>query len=74
MPRQTRAPTSILMELVQRGICFSGGSACHAGAPSHVLAALGKTGGTNIRFSFSKYNTIADIDTAVDAIAGILAQ
>jgi cysteine desulfurase len=71
LPPSARAEAA-LIELDQRGIACSGGSACHAGAPSHVLAALGKTDGTTIRFSFSKYNTTADIDTAVDALATIL--
>jgi cysteine desulfurase len=71
LPPSSRAE-SALTELDQRGISCSGGSACHAGAPSHVLAALGKTDGTTIRFSFSKYNTAADIDTAVDALVTIL--
>jgi cysteine desulfurase len=65
----------ILFNLDLAGISASGGSACSSGATqgSHVLAALypeSKRGA--IRFSFSKYNTIEEIDAAVRTLASFV--
>lgn len=54
-------------------ICLSSGSACVSGDrdPSHVLKAMGMVDDDifcSLRFSFSKYNTIAEIDQAVEKI------
>jgi cysteine desulfurase len=62
----------LLFNLDLQGISASGGSACSSGATtgSHVLNALypeSKRGA--IRFSFSKYNTISDIDYVVSKLA-----
>jgi cysteine desulfurase len=58
----------LLFNLDLQGISVSGGSACSSGAVtgSHVLGALypGSKRGA-VRFSFSKYNTIDEIDFAV---------
>ncbi|MEL6986361.1 MAG: cysteine desulfurase family protein [Bacteroidota bacterium] len=66
----------LVMQLDMSGISVSGGSACSSGAEagSHVLSALGlderrKT----IRFSFSKYNTKAEIDKVMLQLKRILA-
>jgi cysteine desulfurase len=61
----------ILFNLDLQGISASGGSACSSGATlgSHVLAAINpesKRGA--IRFSFSKFNTIEEIDRAVEKL------
>jgi cysteine desulfurase len=67
--------TDLMLALLDRkGICASGGSACSSGdGGSHVLTALQiNHDGATIRFSFSKTNTVADIDLAVDCIANIL--
>jgi cysteine desulfurase len=59
-----------------KGICVSGGSACSSGedAGSHVLKALNKNNnGSTIRFSFSKHNTKADIEKAVEVAVSIFA-
>ncbi len=61
----------LLFNLDMAGVSASGGSACSSGAStgSHVLGALypeSKRGA--IRFSFSKYNTEADIDFAVERL------
>jgi cysteine desulfurase len=61
-----------LIYLDQQNICASGGSACssRSTAGSHVLSALGDTFERNtIRFSFSRYNTPAEIDYTVDKLA-----
>ncbi|MEM8919500.1 MAG: cysteine desulfurase family protein [Pseudomonadota bacterium] len=56
-----------------RTVAFSAGSACASGSgrPSHVLAALGLEQGevkSSIRLGFGRYNTIADIQSAAQAI------
>lgn len=58
----------LLMNLDINGICASGGSACSSGADqgSHVIRALNKGDDfVTVRFSFSKYNTFAEIDAVV---------
>lgn len=64
----------ILFNLDLKGISASGGSACSSGATtgSHVLGAIypGSKRGA-IRFSFSKYNTEAEIDYAVEQLAAL---
>ncbi len=64
----------LLFNLDLQGISASGGSACSSGAQtgSHVLGALypeSKRGA--VRFSFSKYNTVEEIDFAVSKLAEI---
>mgnify|MGYP003578976377 FL=1 len=61
----------LLFNLDLHGISASGGSACSSGATngSHVLGALypdSKKGA--VRFSFSKYNTEEEIDSAVEKL------
>jgi cysteine desulfurase len=64
----------LLFNLDLQGISASGGSACSSGATtgSHVLGALypGSKRGA-VRFSFSKYTTINEIDFAVEKLAEI---
>jgi len=58
----------LLFNLDIGGICASSGSACGSGANvgSHVLTALKTdTSRKTIRFSFSKFNTIEEIDIVV---------
>jgi cysteine desulfurase len=62
----------LLFNLDLQGISASGGSACSSGATtgSHVLSTLypeSKKGA--VRFSFSKYNTIEEIDFTVNKLA-----
>ncbi len=64
----------MLFNLDLQGISASGGSACSSGASagSHVLGAIypnSKRGA--VRFSFSKYNTIEEIDFAISKIADL---
>jgi cysteine desulfurase len=61
---------SILMHLSDLGICASTGSACAAGSlePSHVIRAMGVPFTAvhgSIRFSLSRYNTEAEVDTVL---------
>jgi cysteine desulfurase len=64
---------AVLMQLDHVGICASSGSACTTGSldPSHVLSAMGLTAArarSCVRFSFSHYNTDADIDYALSVL------
>jgi cysteine desulfurase len=66
----------MIMSLDIAGISASGGSACSSGAESqsHVLNAIGHPADRKaVRFSLSRNTTKADIDFAVEQIAGILA-
>ena len=65
----------VLFNLDIQGISASGGSACSSGAStgSHVLGALypeSKRGA--VRFSFSKYNTPAEIDFVVEKLSEVV--
>ena len=56
-------------------ISASGGSACTSGSDigSHVLTALNVSPERpSVRFSFSKYNTVEEIDYVVDKLVSIL--
>ncbi|HEY2583248.1 MAG TPA: cysteine desulfurase family protein [Mucilaginibacter sp.] len=58
----------LLFNLDIAGISASGGSACSSGTDigSHVLNAIGANPSRpSVRFSFSKYNTIAEVDYVV---------
>ena len=64
----------LLYNLDIEGIACSGGSACSSGSNkgSHVLAALyPEVKGASIRFSFSRYNTIEEIDHTIEALKRI---
>jgi cysteine desulfurase len=61
----------ILMNLDIQGIYLSGGSACSSGTlkPSHVMEALGLAERCRpLRVSFSKYNTLEEVDYLVDVL------
>lgn len=65
----------LLLNLDILGISASGGSACSSGAEqgSHVLEALNcDPSRKTIRFSFSHYNTIAEMDTLVEKLKTII--
>lgn len=62
----------LLFNLDISGISVSGGSACSSGSSigSHVLAELNRDQNRGaIRFSFSKYNTLEEVDYVVDKLA-----
>ncbi len=68
---------AILMALDQEGICASSGSACTTGSvePSHVLTAMGISASearSSIRFSFSHFNTDAEVNRALEVLPGII--
>jgi cysteine desulfurase len=64
---------ALLLLLDEQGVCCSAGSACTSGSvhPSHVLKAMGHSDAharSSLRFSFSKFNSLAETDRAVDAL------
>jgi len=67
----------LLFTLDLKGIACSGGSACSSGAVkgSHVLEGI-KADGTrpNVRFSFSRYTTKAEIDYAVEQLVTVFSK
>jgi cysteine desulfurase len=65
----------LLYNLDIEGVACSGGSACSSGSNkgSHVLGALyPERPGANIRFSFSRYTTEAEVDRAVEVLKRVL--
>ena len=68
---KTEKTEFLLMNLDMRHICVSGGSACSSGADigSHVMKALNKASDwVTIRFSFSRFNTMEEVDKVVDTL------
>ncbi|MFI5202699.1 MAG: aminotransferase class V-fold PLP-dependent enzyme, partial [Candidatus Kapaibacterium sp.] len=68
---------ALIIRFDLEGIAVSNGSACTSGSqqPSHVLLAMGKSKDVamkSVRASFSRYNTIGDIDRLIEAIRKIL--
>lgn len=66
----------LLFNLDIAGIAASGGSACSSGSAqgSHVLRGLGiDMNRPSIRFSFSKYNTMEELDIVVNKLKEIFA-
>ena len=64
--------TDLLHYLDAQGIAVAGGSACSGGKPSAVLQALGTDPKmTTIRFSFSRFNTLEELDNVVEKLAAI---
>jgi cysteine desulfurase len=62
----------LVLNLDQKGICVSGGSAC-SGGDSHVMKHLNRAEQfTTVRFSFSKYNTIEEINHVMSVLKDVL--
>lgn len=67
----------LLFNLDLRGIAVSGGSACQSGSNigSHVLHAIlpeKEAEKTSIRFSFSKFNTVKELDVVIQTLKKLL--
>jgi cysteine desulfurase len=67
----------LLFNLDLKGIAVSGGSACQSGSNqgSHVLNTILTPEDalkTSVRFSFSKYNTVEEVDYAIEVLKEIL--
>ncbi|MCB1873159.1 MAG: cysteine desulfurase NifS, partial [Gammaproteobacteria bacterium] len=70
---------AILLLLNQLGIAASSGSACTSGSlePSHVMRAMDvpfTAAHGSIRFSFSRYNTMQEVEQVVAALPPIIAR
>ena len=70
---------SMLFQMGEYGICASSGSACTSGSlePSHVLRAMKIPDAAvqgSVRFSFSRYNTDADVDRIIEAFPEMVAN
>ena len=68
---------SILIMLSEKGICASSGSACTSGSlePSHVMLSMAVPqtyAHGSIRFSFSVYNTEAEVDAVLRELPPII--
>jgi cysteine desulfurase len=64
---------ALVIALDLKGVCISGGSACHSGAtePSHVLMAMGldeTRARASLRFSLLKTATEADVDYVLQVV------
>ena len=69
----------VLLLLDRAGICCSAGSACTAGSihPSHVLRAMGLTTAqarSALRFSFSRFNTEAEVERVLEILPATIAR
>jgi len=69
----------ILYQLSDLGICASSGSACTSGSldASHVLKAMKVPDSAiqgSVRFSFSRYNTEADVDRIIEVFPRVVAN
>lgn len=67
----------LLLNLDIEGICVSNGSACTSGAvePSHVLKGLGlrdDLAKSSIRISFSRHNTLEEVDYFTSRLPGVV--
>src|SRR5437764_3743079 len=71
--------SAALLLLDRNGICCSAASACRTGShdASHVLRAMnanGDSAGRSLRFSFSRFNTEAEIDRAIEVIPKVIGK
>lgn len=70
---------AIVQRLDRAGVAAANGAACVAGGSqaSHVLMAMHKDealANSAVRFSFSRYNTMAEVDAALAALASALSD
>jgi cysteine desulfurase len=71
---KTDKASMLLFSLDLKGVAVSGGSACTSGATkgSHVLEGIGADmTRPNVRFSFSRYTTKAEIDFALEQVKSV---
>ncbi len=67
----------LLFNFDLQGIAISGGSACTSGSNtgSHVIRAIGKDlDHAPVRFSFGKYNTIEEVDFAINYMKSLFSR
>tara|TARA_B100001250_G_scaffold414220_1_gene451365 strand:+ start:2844 stop:3968 length:1125 start_codon:yes stop_codon:yes gene_type:complete len=63
----------LLFNLDLLGVSCSGGSACSSGkvSQSHVISEINTQNGPVVRFSFSKFNNLKDIDFAIEKLSSL---
>src|SRR5437867_4353726 len=71
--------SAALLLLDRHGICCSAGSACRTGShdASHVLRAMNGNDDSarrSLRFSFSRFNTEAEIDQAIEVVPKVIGK
>lgn len=71
-----RLSYKMVAELDKRGICVSGGSACHSGdaVPSQTMLSLGMSAhdaAATVRFSFASQSTFAEVDVLLRELAQV---
>src|SRR5881409_2934552 len=71
--------SAALLLLDRHGVCCSAGSACRTGShdASHVLRAMNGNGDSarrSLRFSFSRFNTEAEIDRAIEVVPNVIGK
>jgi cysteine desulfurase len=72
---KTEKSEMILFNLDINNICASGGSACTSGADqgSHVIRAINSNPNqVTVRFSFSKHNTLTEVDAVVEKLKELI--
>lgn len=72
---QSKKSSTLLFQLDINGVYVSGGSACNSGAQgaSHVLEGINHPDNRSVvRFSFSKYTTIQEVDYAIDKLKELI--
>jgi cysteine desulfurase len=72
---KTEKSEMLLYNLDIHNICASGGSACTSGADagSHVIRAINiNPNQITVRFSFSKYNTVEEVDIVVEKLKDMI--
>ena len=72
---KTEKSEMLLFNMDVNNVCVSGGSACSSGANtgSHVIAAFKDSGKQEtLRFSFSKHNTVSEIDEVVSILKTVV--
>jgi cysteine desulfurase len=72
---KTEKSEMILFNLDINNICASGGSACTSGADagSHVIRSINQDPNqVTVRFSFSRHNTKAEIDSVVEKLKELI--
>ena len=76
LPKTSKA-SMLLFTLDLKGVACSGGSACTSGSNkgSHVLEGISAdTSKPNVRFSFSRYTKIEEIDYALDVLKEVYSK
>lgn len=72
---KTEKSEMLLFNMDVNNVCVSGGSACSSGANtgSHVIAAFKDSGKQEtLRFSFSKHNTVSEIDEVISILKTVV--